>query len=305
MAAMILNEEFVVVKRGFKVKCNKVWSDLREVIGHNITVKAEYQMTATGLKLIGKEVMEYHGPMSYANAGGRPILTPDYLTTHTVGVAGQQDVIWNPLYDSISYPSAGQLLFSFFANPQGQGTSSTPGAGAVAKSIYDTNLQIGNQLTAGNEFYMIGSESLFFPGVSNAALPSTVLPGAVITDATAGSIGAFINDIWSIGVGGIKTLTVGTDRKYIQDGPLNMFPPATRLAAVAALAGAGSSTTGTGVAISYAAWSGEIYTVVPIYLQSNQNWTMTVAFSTLIPTSSTQIGRLQDRMRGYLVRQAT
>lgn len=284
---------------------NSVWNKLSEVVGYNITTRAVYQMTETGMTLIEKDVKEYFGPVAMANAGGRPILTPDYLSSHTVGVAGQQDVIWNPLYDSISYPSAGQLLFSFFANPQGQGISSTPGAGAVAKSIYDTNLQIGNQLTAGNEFYMIGSESLFFPGVSNAALPSGVLPGAVVTDATAGSIGAFINDVWSVGVGGIKTLTVGTDRKYLQDGPLNLFPPTTRLAAVAALAGQGAAATGTGIAISYAAWSGEPYTVVPIYIQSNQNWTLTVQFSALIPTSSGVVGRLQDRMRGYLVRQAT
>jgi hypothetical protein len=236
------------------------------------------------------------------SAGGRPILTPTYLQNHTVGVAGQQDVIWNPLYDSISYPSAGQLLFSFYANPQGQGTSSTPGAGAVAKSIYDTNLQIGNQLTAGNEFYMIGSESLFFPGVSNAALPSTVLPGRVNLPTT---VGYFVNDVFSVGVGGIKTLTVGTDRKYIQDGPLNLFPPATRLAMVAALAEVSATGTGAGIEVTYAAWSGETYTVVPIYLQSNQNWTLTVQFAALIPTPSLQIGRLMDRMRGYLVRQAT
>jgi hypothetical protein len=233
------------------------------------------------------------------SAGGRPILTTAYLTSHTVGVAGQQDVIWNPLYDAIAYPSAGQLLFSFYANPQGQGTSSTPGAGAVAKSIYDTNLQIGNQLTAGNEFYMIGSESLYFPGVSNAALPLGVLPGRSNVPTT---VGIFVNDIYSIGVGGTKILTVGTDRKYIQDGPLNMFPPATRLAVAAAIA---NGATAAGMEIAYAAWSGEIYTITPIYFQSNQNWTMVVNFAALIPTPSLTIGRLMDRMRGYLIRQAT
>ncbi len=236
------------------------------------------------------------------SAGGRPVLNASALAQHAVGVAGQQDVIWNPLYDSISYPSAGQLLFSFFSNPIGQGTSSTPGAGAVVKSLYDTNLQIGNQLTSGNEFYAIGSESLFFPGVSNAALPLKVQPGTTNAVATPTSVGQFINDVWSVGNGGVKKLTVGTDRIYIQDGPLNMFPPATRLAAVAAES-IGSVTTG--CEVTYAAWSGELYTIVPIYIQSNQNWTLVVTFNTLIPTVSTQIGRLQERLRGYLVRQAT
>jgi hypothetical protein len=284
---------------------NTVWSIFLALIGVNIKTRTVWQMHEHGMTKVDEDVFEYHGPMAFASAGGRPILTPSYLQAHTVGIAGQQDVIWNPLYDSISYPSAGQLLFSFFANQQGQGTSSSPGAGAVAKTIYDTNLQIGNQLTAGNEFYMIGSESLFYPGVSNGALPLGLLPGKVVTDATAGNIGAFVNDIYSVGSGGVKTLTVGTDRKYIQDGPLSLFPPCTRLAVAAALAGQGSAATGTGIEISYAAWSGETYTLVPIYFQSNQNWTLTVAFAALIPTPSTAIGRLIDRMRGYLIRQAT
>ena len=233
------------------------------------------------------------------SAGGRPILTPDYLPSHTVGVAGQQDVIWNPMYDSLAYPSAGQLLFSFFSTAQGAGTSSAPGAGAVAKTAQDTNLQINNQLTAGNEFYQIGSESVFYPGVSNASGTPALLPGRANLPTT---VGLFVNDIYAVGTGGLKTLTVGTDRKYIQDGPLSLFPPATRLAVAAAIA---TGETAAGMEIAYAAWSGETYTIVPIYYQSNQNWTLNVVFSALIPTPSATIGRLMERMRGYLVRQAT
>lgn len=234
------------------------------------------------------------------SAGGRPVLTPDYLLSHRVGVAGTKDVIWNPLYDFIAYPSAGALLFSFYANQQGQGTSSTPGAGAVPNQITDTNLTINNQLTKGNEFYAIGSESLFYPGVSNAALPLTVLPGRANVPTT---VGIFVNDVWSVGNGGIKTLKIGTDRVYIQDGPLQMFPPTTRLAVQAALAG--NDITTAGQEIAYASWSGEPYTIVPIYIESNQQFTMQVTFPVIIPTPSTQIGRLGDRLRGYLIRQAT
>lgn len=283
---------------------NPVWQLFLAMIGYNIVTRTEWQMHENGMTKVRQDIIEYHGPMAFASSTGRPILTPDYLSSHTVGVAGQQDVIWNPLYDAISYPSAGQLLFSFFSNPIGQGTSSAPGAGAVAKSIYDTNLAIGNQLTSGNEFYMIGSESLFYPGVSNAALPLTLLPGKPTTVTTTG-VGQFVNDVWSVGNGGVKVLTVGTDRKYIQDGPLMMFPPVSRLAVATAVAGQGSSTTGTGFEVSYACWSGAPYSIVPIYIQSNQNFTMVVSFAALIPTPSTQIGRLWDRMDGYLIRQAT
>jgi len=280
----------------------KIWKKFYESLGMKIVTRAVYDMTAIPLKLIAEESFQYFGPLAECSAGGRPILTPDYLATHTVGVPGTRDVIWNPLYDAAAYPSAGQLLFTFFSNQLGQGTSSAPGAGAVAKSLFDTNLQINNQMTSGNEFYAIGSESLFYPGVSNAALPLTVLPGKSSTLAT---VGVFANDVWSVGNGGLKTLTVGTDRKYINDGPLFMFPPTTRMALAAALAQVSTSASAVAVEVTYAAWSGEPYTLVPIYIQSNQSFGLTVNFAALIPTPSTQIGRLMERLRGYLIRQAT
>lgn len=278
----------------------KGWKSFVESLGIKIILKTVWDMTCSPMRKIEEESFCYHGPLAFA--GGRPVLTPDYLNTHRVGVPGTKDVIWNPLYDFISYPSAGQLLFTFFANQIGQGTSSAPGAGAVAKSLFDTNMSINNQLTKGNEFYGIGSESLFFPGVSNAALPLTVMPAKSNTLATATSIGQFINDVWSVGNGGLKVLTVGTDRRYIQDGPLFMFPPVTRLAAAAAIS-QGSVTSGEEV--TYASWSGEPYTVVPIYIETNQSFTVQVTFAALIPTVSAQIGRLGERFRGYLIRQAT
>ncbi len=281
----------------------KIWRLFYESIGVKIVTRAVYDMTVMPMKLIFEESFQYFGPLSECSAGGRPILTPDYLATHTVGVPGTRDVIWNPLYDAAAYPSAGQLLFTFFSNQLGQGTSSAPGAGAVAKSLFDTNLQINNQMTSGNEFYAIGSESLFYPGVSNAALPLGVLPGREGLSTTAG---IFANDVWSVGNGGLKTLTVGTDRKYINDGPLFMFPPTTRMALASALSNAiSTSASGVAVEVTYAAWSGEPYTLVPIYIQSNQSFQLTVTFAALIPTPSTQIGRLMERLRGYLIRQAT
>jgi len=252
------------------------------------------------LKVERADAIEYEGPVAQCGMG-RPILTPDYIASHTVGVPGQKDVIWSPLYDAAAYPSAGQQVFNFFSLPQGQGTSSSPGAGTVAKSILDTNLVTNNQLSLGNEFYAIGSETLFFPGVNNST--STTAAFGIEPGLSNSSIGAFINDIYNVGNGGIKVLTVGTDRKYIQDGPLNLFPPATRLAGFAAIA-TGATATAT-PQTQYAAWSGEPYTLVPIYIQSTQQFTLAITFAAAIPTPSTTIGRLVERLRGYLIRQAT
>jgi hypothetical protein len=279
-----------------------IWILLLQAIGITVKTRTVWQMTKDGMHKIEEEFFDYHGSVALANYGGRPVLQASQLQAHSVGT-GDTDVVWWPLYDSISYPSAGLGQFAFYSNPIGQGTSSSPGATAVPKTIFDTNLQIGNQLTSGNEFFMIGSESNFMPGVSNAALPLTVLPGRANVPTT---IGLFANDIWSVGQGGIKTFTVGTDRKYFQDGPLAVFPPSQRLSGFAALANETSTTgAGAGSEVVYASWSGELYTMIPVYIQANQNWTMNVSYAAIIPTPSAQIGRLVDRMRGYLIRQAT
>jgi len=244
-------------------------------------------------------------PGSHCFAVGRPVLDASQLQAHSVGVGGAQDVIWGPLYDSQSYASAGATQLSFFALPQGQGVASGPGAGGGAKTLLDTNLVLNNQLAVGNEFYAIGSETIFMPGVQNStATPFALLPGRNAFTAT--TLGSFTNDMWEVGAGGLKVLAVGTDRKYIQDGPLNLFPPATRMAGWAAMGSLNSATATTYPgAIEYAQWSGEPYTLVPIYIQSNQQFQLTITYAFAIATPSQQIGRMIERLRGYLIRQAT
>jgi hypothetical protein len=244
------------------------------------------------------------GAAAASLGGGRPILSPDYLLAHRVGIPGQKDVIWQPLYDFQAFPSAGigGNQIAFFANQQGQGTSSAPGVGTnISKTQFDTNLQAPNQLTLGNEFYIIGSETLFYPGVNNTTnTPFGILPGR--SDVPT-SIGLFVNDVWEVGNQGVKALKVGTDRFYISDGPLMTFPPVTRLAVAAAVTG--QAATNRGGEIAYAAWSGEPYTCVPIYLQTNQLFTVFYYFPTAIALPSGQIARIGERLRGYLIRQAT
>lgn len=247
------------------------------------------------------------GGAAQSAAGGLPVLTQAYLQAHVVGTAGS-DVIWGPLYDSVAYPSAGGAQFNFFNQPIGQGTSSAPGAGAVTKTIYDTNMVTGNMLTMGNEFYAIGSETHILPGVQNTVgTPYALLPGEGDEAPTAGgsTVGQFVNDLWAIGNAGVKVLTVGTDRKYINDGPLMQFPPAKFLQVAAALAVIGPTTTAFLQEIDYAAWGGEPYMLVPIYLQSTQNFTVVIGFAAAIPTPSQVTGRLIERIRGYLIRAVT
>lgn len=238
---------------------------------------------------------------------GRPVLNRDQLLQHRVGVPGQSDVIWAPLYDFQAYPSAGSLNLTFFTAPIGNGTSSAPNVGVSAKTRFDTNLTVQGQLTKGNEFYATGAEVLFYPGVNaSTATPFGILPGR--GSVALANVGQFVNDMWEVGNSGLFTFTVGTDRPYIQDGPLMMFPPVTRLALQAAVGvtnDCDSATASVVEEISYAVWSGEPYSLVPLYIESNQSFTGAMTWPALIATPSTQIARIGVRVRGYLVRQAT
>lgn len=222
---------------------------------------------------------------------GRPILTRAQLNDHRVTVGNVNDVIWAPLYDFASYITAGQLQLSFFATPQGQGTTTAPGASG-AKTAADTNMTAAGQLTKGNEFYMTGQEILFFQPGNPGAVTDGLTPGVPV------------NDQWLVSKSGVLTLQVGSDRFYINDGPLGLFPPSSRLAVAAALAGAttGAVTTTNTAQIAYAAWAGEPYAITPLYLESNQGFQQKITWPALVPISG--VGRIGSRLRGYLIRAA-
>ncbi len=222
---------------------------------------------------------------------GRPILTQAQLQQHITQVGTISDVIWAPLYDSNAYVSAGQLQLNFFALPLGQGTTSAPGATGT-KTLADTNMTAAGQLTMGNDFYMTGQEMIFFPGVS----PAT-------SNEAASLIGEFVNDVWTVGKSGVLTLQIGSNRQYIQDGPLNMFPPITRLAVSSALSG-GATVTTTINEVSYAVWSGQAYSITPVYITATLGFQEIITWPAVVATPSTTIGRLISRLDGYLIRNA-
>ena len=210
-------------------------------------------------------------------------------------VRGVNDVIYAPRYDSEVYPAAGTTILSFFTAAQNNGVTSAPGASGV-KTLSDTNMELGGQLGKGNEFYCTGIEFLFFPGVQ-------VGRGSVAL----ADVGLFADDVYTVLKSGIVTLTIGTDRTYIQDGPLNIFPPCTRLA-VAAAVGVTNDSDSTAASVVeevvYAAASGEPYAITPVYIESSQTFKVTVQWPVAVAVPSTVAARLQCRLRGYLIRNA-
>lgn len=238
---------------------------------------------------------------------GRPVLNAASLAAHRVGVPGQKDVNWMPLYDFQQYAAAGVLALTFFTAPIGNDTTSAPGAGTDKKTLFDTNLNNQGQLTKGNEFYAVRSETLFYPGVTNStSTPFGLLPGR--GSIALANVGMFVNDVYALSCAGLKTLTIGTDRIYIQDGPLAHFPPVTRLAIQSAIGVTNDSdSTATSVVeeLQYAAFSGEPYSLVPIYIEDNQSFTLALTFPALTALPSGIAGRIGERLGGYRIRQAT
>lgn len=219
---------------------------------------------------------------------GRPILTQQDLDAHRTALA-QQDIIYAPLYDSANYGTAGQNQIVLFTSPLGQGTTTAPAA-TGSKTLADTNMTAAGQLTKGNEFFMTGQELMLFPGQSPEAT-------ANITQ-----LNGFINDTYTIGKSGFLTLQIGSNRNYIQDGPLMIYPPAARLAVAGAIGGTATASLTSILNMEYASWSGEPYDITPVYIEATQGFQESLQWPAVVTVNAT--ARIFSRLRGYLIRNA-
>jgi hypothetical protein len=155
--------------------------------------------------------------------------------------------------------------------------------------LADTNMTAAGQLTKGNEFFMTGQELLFFPGEA----PENNGAGATV---------GFLNDTYNASKSGFLTLQIGSNRQYIQDGPLGQFPPSSRLAVASGVGGNTTAGTQTIVNNMYAAWTGEPYAITPVYIEATQGFQQVLQWPAAVALTAT--ARLFSRMRGYLIRNA-
>lgn len=223
----------------------------------------------------------------------RPILTREQIQQHQSYLA-DMDVIWDPLYDFNSYvATTGHTQLSFFSAPQGQGTTSAPGASGT-KTLADTNMDTANQLGKGNNFYVTGIEVPFYPGVD---------PGRAAV--AAADVGEFVDDVYNVSKSGVLTLAVGSGRIYAQQSPLGLFPPSARLAVQSAITTAEANTATSAFAeVNYAVFSGEVYTIVPLLLDANQTFTLNMTWPAAVTLNSGSNARIGCRLRGYRIRNA-
>jgi hypothetical protein len=213
------------------------------------------------------------------------------LASHRVSIPGTQDEIYAPLYDSQTYPAAGSTQLVFFALPIGQGTTTAPGATGT-KTEADTNLSNAGLLPKGNRFYCTGVEVAIYPG-NNPGFGATA-------DA---QLGRNWNDIYAITKSGWMRFRI-QNRDYIIDGPLINFPPPVRLAGAASVTSTLTAGAATAGEIDYATAAGMPYNIVPVYIESNQAFTVQLNWPAAVATPSTVAARVFVRLRGRLIRDA-
>jgi len=213
----------------------------------------------------------------------------------------QSEVIRQTLYDWQLYPTAGQTQLNFFSSPAGQGLTSAIGAVVgTAKTLWDTNLVLPNQLPSGSAFMIESIEIFFFPGSVSAANTYTPASLSLFAAAASAALAAQCNDVNTVMQSGMLTLQV-LQKNYLQETPLFRFPGKTGLEVNGALT-TNSATVGL-TALAQAKSVGRPYYIDPVVtLQPAVNFGIVIQWPAAVATPSGFNGRIGVVLDGYTMR---
>lgn len=197
------------------------------------------------------------------------------LERYSVNNANQKDVIWQPLYDYQSYAIAGQTSLNFFQNPIGQN----------GKTLEDTNMESSGQLPAPQMFIVEAISIDFFPG------GSANLAGVDATAENWDDVNTFMQSGW-------LDFRVGS-KSRLQQAPLGSFPPPYRLGGSSAVTGA-ASVANTITGVDYASMAGQTFSIIPVTLPANQNFTVSLNWAAAVPLNAA--ARVGVKLHGNLYR---
>lgn len=226
----------------------------------------------------------------------QPSLTPPDISIfqkYGVNVQGVTDVIWQPLYDHLSYPAAGVSSLEFFQVQKGQGTTTAPGA-TGAKSLSDTNMTLAGQLPQPQSHLTLGISFRFYPGVT---------PGEGGLANTAGIPGKFVNDVWSVFKAGAVEFIVG-EKPRVQEAPLGKMGSNVSLGGFAALSDQTTAAATSFSQVDYAYIRTPIYRIAASAIPWGQNFIVRVSFPALVTLASGQAARIGCDLHGWLARAA-
>lgn len=227
--------------------------------------------------------------------------TLQQFAANLTATLGKVEVIRQPLYDYILYPTAGSAApLQFFAIPIGQGVSSSSGNVANPKGLADTNMQLQGQLAAPQAFWCDGIEVDFQPGSSAAANTFVTQNPTIFNAAAAAAVQAGELDSNAVLSGGFLDFQI-SNKSYYTEGPLYRFPPKAALALESAVTATVAAGTVYGKAKIRAL--GDPVQLNPGFgIMSSQAFNCRVTYPTAIATPSGFNGRIGVVLNGWTFR---
>lgn len=228
----------------------------------------------------------------------------EQFAAHIAAIQGKIEIIRQPMYDRLIYPTAGLNTLTFFAVPVGNGNTSEPVAAAATKTLADTNMTQNGQLPSPQAFWLEDIQCFVDAGgTATANLYSNVAPVQALAVAAVAAGNAGIVDKQGILNAGVLQLNIGT-KGYFNDGPMYCFPPKQRFTLSAAIGN--SDTTTHNEIFAGACWAdGEVRRLVPgLGLATGFNFNVTVNYSVLVTTASGFNARMKIALGGWLFRAA-
>ncbi len=213
------------------------------------------------------------------NIAGRKPPSMAQLAKYNVNRANAVEVIWQPLYDFLAYPAAGQTApFTFFQRS----------VGTAGTTLSDTNMLAAGQVPRPQEFLVTGIQVVFIPA-GDAALGGQAV----------GVVQPNWVDVNAVAIEGNLIFSIGS-KAYLREFPTGKFPPTFTIdgrgnrsdANVAAAIGLGF--------VDFARTTGRYYSITPVKIPANQNFDVTINFPALVAVDAA--ARLGVILDGFLYR---
>lgn len=202
------------------------------------------------------------------------------LQQYNVNRPDQVEAIRSSLFDTLAYAQAGQTQLQFFQTPKGQS----------GKTLADTNMTLAGSLASPQSFLIETIELYFYPSQTPGNLSAANTP----------IVPTYLNDVWKFyKPGAWLELFIGS-KAYLDEAPLQKFPPRCGLSGWGSSSDAASTAT-TSTMQNYASAGGPIYELdPPILLVPTQNFNVTLNWPTAVALSAA--GTVVCQMGGILYR---
>ena len=204
-----------------------------------------------------------------------------WFAKNRVNIQGTKEVIWEPLYDTVTYPAAGAASLILFQDQIGKN----------GKNLSQTNMDLDGQLPKGKALKVVSIQLAFYTG----GQANTLITGNTIEQEAA------INDTRTFAENGSLKFRIGS-KEFLRQAPLGKFPPAERLSGFATGAISQDTPPATGNMTSYASPCGRLFTISGLLLESSQNFHVELNDLPALPSGVD--GRIVCTLNGWLGRNA-